>query len=250
MSIINLHQGDCLPAMRSFADRAFDLAIVDPPYFSGPERRGFYGAGIGAKGVKRIEYPKTAKWKVPDQEYFDELFRVSKHQIIWGCNYYNIVYPGSGRIIWDKCNVGTSFSDAELAYCSLHDSVRIFRYMWNGMMQGGSIDNGHLQQGNKKLNQKRIHQTEKPVDLYRWLLKTYAKPGYKILDTHCGSGSIMMACHDLKLDLEAYELEAVHVREATERFEEYKLQSIRQPMIGFKTKRKPKSLLIEFISSQ
>lgn len=134
---------DCMQLMTRYPDKHFDLAIVDPPYFSGPEKRQYYGRKISSIGVKRV-YEQTTQWAIPDKDYFDELFRVSKNQIVWGVNYYD--YPfGSGRIIWDKVNGQSSFSDCEIAYCSLHDSARLFRYMWNGMMQGKSIAEGHVQ---------------------------------------------------------------------------------------------------------
>ena len=124
---------DCMDGMKEFPDKYFDLAIVDPPYFSGPEKRSYYGRAESTTKVKRRYYKPSDAWNVPDKAYFDELFRVSKRQIIWGCNYFD--YPfGPGRIIWDKCNGGSSFSDCEIAFCSMHDSVRLFRYMWNGMM--------------------------------------------------------------------------------------------------------------------
>ena len=137
---------------------------------------------------------------------FDELFRISKNQIIFGCNYFD--YPfGSGRIVWDKCNGSSSFSDCELAYTSFHDSVRLFRYMWNGMIQGKSISEGHIQQGNKKLNEKRIHPTQKPVNLYRWLVQRYLKPGQLVLDTHVGSGSSLIAFEEYGLQYIGYEID-------------------------------------------
>lgn len=143
---------DCMVALKEYPANYFDLAIVDPPYFSGPERRGFYGRKVSPIGVQRI-YEKSESWNVPGKEYFDELFRVSKNQIVFGCNYFD--YPfRPGRIVWDKCNGNSSFSDCEIAFCSLHDSVRLFRYMWNGMLQGKSISEGHIQQGNKRLNEK------------------------------------------------------------------------------------------------
>ena len=128
---------DCMEGMARYPDRYFDLAVVDPPYFSGPEKRKFYGRKISPIGVQR-HYEPSSEWEVPGKDYFDELMRVSRHQIIWGCNHFD--YPfGPGRIVWDKCNGSSSFSDCEIAYCSLHDSVRLFRYMWNGMMQGLSL---------------------------------------------------------------------------------------------------------------
>ena len=191
--------------MVEFPDNYFDVAIVDPPYYSGPEKRKFYGRKISPIGVQRI-YDKSEAWTVPEREYFDELFRISKNQIIFGCNYFD--YPfGSGRIVWDKCNGSSSFSDCELAYTSFHDSVRLFRYMWNGMMQGKSISEGHIQQGNKKLNEKRIHPTQKPVNLYRWLVQRYLKPGQLALDTHVGSGSSLIAFEEYGLQYVGYEID-------------------------------------------
>lgn len=184
---------DCMEGMKQFPDDYFDLAIVDPPYFSGPEKREYYGRKVSPIGVKR-HYKPTKTWEVPGKEYFNELKRVSKNQIIWGCNYFKYQF-GPGRIIWDKCNQGSCFSDCEVAYCSLHDSVRLIAYMWNGMMQGKSIKEGRIQQGNKALNEKRIHPTQKPVVLYEWMLSRYAKRSDKILDTHVGSASSLIACH-------------------------------------------------------
>jgi site-specific DNA-methyltransferase (adenine-specific) len=188
---------DCMDGMKEFPDKYFDLAVVDPPYFSGPEKRGFYGRKVSPIGVQR-SYRISEQWEVPRKEYFDELFRVSKEQIIWGCNYFNYNFP-PGRIVWDKCNGKTDFSDCEIAVCSIYDSVRLFRYMWNGMMQGKSIEEGYIQQGNKKLNEKRIHPTQKPVALYRWIFEKYTERGMKILDTHVGSASSLIAAHDAGL---------------------------------------------------
>ncbi len=196
---------DCMDGMKEFPDDYFDIAIVDPPYFSGPERRGFYGKKISPIGVQRI-YEKSECWQVPDEDYFKELFRVSKEQIIWGCNYFE--YPfRPGRIVWDKCNGNSVFSDCEIAYCSMHDSVRLFSYMWSGMFQGKSISEGTVQQGNKSLNEKRIHPTQKPVALYEWLLNRYAKPGDIILDTHVGSASSLIACYRTNHPYVGFELD-------------------------------------------
>lgn len=206
--------------MVKFPDNHFDVAIVDPPYYSGPEKRKFYGRKISPIGVQRI-YDKSTSWSVPEREYFDELFRISKNQIIFGCNYFD--YPfGSGRIVWDKCNGSSSFSDCELAYTSFHDSVRLFRYMWNGMMQGKSISEGHIQQGNKKLNEKRIHPTQKPVNLYRWLVQKYLKPGQLVLDTHVGSGSSLIAFEEYDLQYVGYEVDNNYYDLARLRVEEFR----------------------------
>lgn len=194
---------DCMIGMKEYPDNYFDLAIVDPPYFSGPEKRGYYGRKVSPISVKRL-YRQTSEWSIPNEKYFEELFRVSKHQIVWGVNYFDYSFS-SGRIIWDKVNGQSSFSDCEIAYCSLHDSVRLFRYMWNGMMQGKSITEGHIALGNKKLNEKRIHPTQKPINLYRWLVQKYAKEDYKILDTHVGSASSLIAFEEAGLEYVGFE---------------------------------------------
>ncbi len=213
---------DCMDGMKEFPDKYFDLAVVDPPYFSGPERRGFYGRKISPIGVQRI-YEKSECWQVPDESYFKELFRVSKEQIIWGCNYFEYQFA-PGRIVWDKCNGNSDFSDCEIAYCSMHDSVRLFRYMWNGMFQGKSISEGHIQQGNKKLNEKRIHPTQKPKALYDWIFGRYAKPGQKILDTHVGSASSLMAAHDAGLQYVGFEKDLHYYELSKKRLEQHEAQ--------------------------
>lgn len=213
---------DCMDVMREYPDNYFDLAIVDPPYFSGPEKRKYYGRKISPIGVKRL-YGQTSEWNVPGKDYFDELMRVSKNQIIWGVNYYQYDF-GPGRIVWDKVNGKSSFSDCEIAYCSFHDSVRLFRYMWNGMMQGKSISEGHIQQGNKSLNEIRIHPTQKPVNLYIWLLQNYASGGDKILDTHVGSASSLIACEELGFDYVGCELDKDIFESSNQRLKIYKRQ--------------------------
>ncbi len=209
--------GDCMEYLPQFPDKYFDIAAVDPPYFSGPEKRNYYGRTVSPIGVQR-HYKPSDEWCVPDKAYFDELARVSKHQIIWGCNYFDYHF-GSGRIIWDKCNGESSFSDCEIAYCSMHDSVRLFRYMWNGMFQGKSIAEGHIQQGNKKLNEKRIHPTQKPVALYEWILSRYARKGDKILDTHVGSASSLIACRNMGYEYIGFEKDKHYYNLAKERLE-------------------------------
>lgn len=210
---------DCMEAMKKLPDKAFNLAVVDPPYFSGPERRGYYGCKISKIGVHR-DYPISPKWDIPIREYFGELERVSKRYIVWGCNYFDYHFA-PGRIVWDKCNEGSSFSDCEIAATNCHDSVRLFRYMWNGMLQGKSIAEGFIQQGNKALNEQRIHPTQKPVALYVWLLQKYAKPGDKILDTHLGSGSSRIAALELGLDFVGYEINEHYYEAQERRFQEY-----------------------------
>lgn len=216
MSIEILH-GDCMEYMVTLPDNAFDLAIVDPPYFEGPNKPGFYRNGErSSTQVPAGKYSEIKHWKVPGTEYFLELARVSKHQIIWGANHFcgRFDSSGPGWIVWDKENGASTFADAELAYSSYDKAVRIFRYRWNGMIQGSH--------GNKKLNERRIHPTQKPVKLYQWLLRNYAKPGNRILDTHLGSGSSAIAAHyaecdfvGIELDLNNYEAACKRIGEAT-----------------------------------
>lgn len=185
---LNLYNGDCMDYMKNVPDKYFDLAIVDPPYgidaankITGPQRKS--GNGVAQKtGFDKKDWDKTP----PNKEYFIELLRVSKNQIIWGANHFCGLFDSSSPcwIVWDKNNGSTNFADCELAYTSFNTAVRKFTYTWNGMLQG-----------DMKKKEFRIHPTQKPVKLYEWLLKNYSKPGYKILDTHLGSGSNAIACH-------------------------------------------------------
>jgi site-specific DNA-methyltransferase (adenine-specific) len=194
----SIYNVDCMEYMATLPDKAFDLAIVDPPYFEKVGKEIFPGAAVSTTGVKRHRY-ESQDWTVPDQSYFDELQRVSHHQIIWGYNYYEIMNLGSGRIIWDKKNDESSFSKCEIAYCSLHKSVQIFRYLWNGMLQE-----------NMRNKESRIHPTQKPVALYEWILTQYAQPGQLILDTHSGSGSSSIAANNLGFEIVACEKDKTH----------------------------------------
>lgn len=211
-SEIDIYNQDCTEAMKEFPDKAFDLAIVDPPY--GLKKNNLnYGTLISTSGTKRACTKKWDKWNrlVPTDDYWKELFRISENQIIWGINYLGKNF-GSGRIVWDKFNTAT-FSDAEIAFQSFTDGVYMFRYTWNGMIQE--------HQSNKEI---RIHPTQKPVALYKWLLKKYANPNDKVLDTHLGSGSIAIACYDLGLDLKGYEIDKEYYDAAVKRIENHKRQ--------------------------
>lgn len=220
---ITLHEGDCMDILPGIASKSFDLAIVDPPYYSGPERRQFYGSKVSTRGVARHNYPVSEKWLVPTAEYFDELRRVAKYYIVWGCNYFDYIFD-HGRIVWDKCNYKSSFSDCEIAATNLIESVRIFPFMWNGMLQGKSISEGRVMQGNKALNEKRIHPTQKPVALYAWLLQTFAKKGWTVLDTHLGSGSSAIACYELGHPMLGIEINHNYYGGAEKRLIEYQRQ--------------------------
>ena len=198
-----LHQGDCMEFMKTLPDKAYDLAIVDPPYFSGPNKSGYYGKGFSSLGVQCAKhYDALPAWEVPGTEYFSELRRVSKNQIVWGANHFANRYDfsGPGWIVWDKLNGESSFADAELAWSSFDKACRVFRYVWNGMHQG-------QYGGNKALKETRIHPTQKPVALYEWLLSRYAAPGQRVLDTHLGSGSIAVASLNMGLQLDGVELD-------------------------------------------
>lgn len=214
---------DCMEAMQGMPDKAFELAIVDPEYgrreHGGKARSGYVKQKNGAKiYVSDGGYIKKDWDKKPaDSAYFTELFRVSKNQIIWGENYYSDQF-GSGRVVWDKCNDGSDQSDCEIAFNSQTCRVDIFRFMWRGMFQGKSVLEGTVQQGNKALNEKRIHPTQKPVALYEWLLTHYAKPGDKILDTHLGSGSSRIAAYNLGFDFTGYEIDRDYFDAQEERF--------------------------------
>lgn len=209
---ITITNEDNMVLMARYPDNYFDLAIVDPPYFEEYAKENYTGSDISTSGVKR-QTKKIKHWDIPDEKYFNELFRVSKNQIIWGCNYYAKHIPHVGRIVWDKQNESSTFSKCELASHSFGLIVDKFTFMWNGMLQGDMK--------NKEI---RIHPTQKPVKLYEWLLMNYAKEGDKILDTHLGSGSIAIACHNMGFDLTACELDTDYYNAAMKRLEQHQSQ--------------------------
>lgn len=207
---------DCMVGMKECPDKHFDLAIVDPPY------------GIGEDGDKIREYNSKSceSWKGrkpkeynkkdwdglrPSKEYFKELQRVSKNQIIWGGNYFaDMLKPTGSWIVWDKQVVMPTFSDGEMAWCSMKNSLKIVQFLWAGYRKCEEVD--------------RIHPTQKPVALYKWLLKNYAKEGDKILDTHVGSASSLIACYDMGFDYVGFELDEDYYNMAQKRIEENKAQ--------------------------
>jgi site-specific DNA-methyltransferase (adenine-specific) len=191
---LDLRHGDCMDLMREFPDKHFDLAIVDPPYGIGEGTR---SRGMGTSCMSGDYALKSWDKAPPSAEYFHELRRVSRHQIVWGANYYPQHFTASmGWIFWDKMASG-DFSDGELAFSSFDRGLRKFTFAWMGMRQGNMAE-----------KEDRIHPTQKPVALYRWLLENYAKPGQRILDTHLGSGSHAIACHYFGAHLTASELDA------------------------------------------
>jgi len=197
---------DNMELMARYEDNYFDLAIVDPPYGIDVTKMTL---GNGKNKINR----GTTDWdsNIPDFDYFLELKRVSKNQIVWGANYMTTFLPPSmGWIFWDKGTGANDFSDGELAYTSFNRALRKYKVSW----VGANANNGTP----------RIHPTEKPIKLYEWLLMNYAKEGDKILDTHLGSGSIALACHNLGYDLTACELDKDYYNAAIKRIDQHKAQ--------------------------
>ena len=202
---------DNMELMARYEDNHFDLAIVDPPYGLNmdnqkvrvkPNRPNTY------KRAGNLQY-KQSNWdsEPPTKKYFDELFRVSKNQIIWGANYFCLYIPnGKGWIFWDKKMGDNNFSAGEFAYQSIQKRSSFFSYP------------------SMRVKDTRIHPTQKPVKLYEWLLMNYAKEGDKILDTHLGSGSIAIACHNLGYDLTACELDKDYYEASMKRINQHKAQ--------------------------
>ncbi len=214
--MIHLYNQDCMEAMASMKDNEFDLAIVDPPYGIGWDgdnlekhnNKPFWNW----KGAKPKGYTKK-NWdsSPPSKEYFEELLRVSKFSIIWGGNYFTNHLPPSGHwILWDKKVSMPTFSKGELAWCNIKNSLDIFSFLWAGFCKGESCD--------------RIHPTQKPVALYTWLLDKYAQKGWKILDTHLGSGSSAIAAHDMGYEFHGYELDEEYFEAASKRLKEHQKQ--------------------------
>jgi len=204
--------------MKRFPDGYFDLLMADPPYFSGPERRQYYGQKSSKLGVRKL-YRELEAWQKPGIEFFTEINRVSRYYIFWGANYFHFPFH-TGRIIWDKVNDSSDYSDCEIAATNLFDHVRIFRYMWNGMLQGESVSNGTKMQGNKKLNEKRIHQTQKPIALYKWTLHKYAKEGWRIGDTNLGSQSSRIAAYKMGFDFYGVDIDPYCIEQGNKRFKQ------------------------------
>jgi site-specific DNA-methyltransferase (adenine-specific) len=226
---------DCLDAMRQIPDKEFSLSLVDPPYginvakmaYTQEENRPCKQLNGSMLKVKKKKY-KHEEWdkKPADKTYLDELIRVSKNQIIWGINYMNFHLIG-GRIIWNKLvPEGVSFSDCEIAYCSIIERVEIVYYRWAGMIQGiycgKNIEQALIQQGNKQLNESRIHPTQKPIALYDWIYDKYLPQGGKVLDTHLGSQSNRISAFKRgNIDFTAFELDSDYFRDGNARFDAF-----------------------------
>lgn len=213
--MIHLYNMDCMEAMAQMDDNAFDLAVVDPPY--GINENGKRDL-MNKKPCKTWKNPKLKQYlikdwdnKRPTQKYFDELRRVSKYQIIWGGNYFADLLPASGSwIVWDKKVNMPTFSDGELAWCNIKNSVKFFRFLWAGYAKAEPIN--------------RIHPTEKPEKLYTWCISQYAQKGWRILDTHLGSGSSAIAAYNAGYEFHGYELDTDYYKAAKKRFENHKKQ--------------------------
>ncbi len=210
--MVELLNTNCREYMATLPDKAFDLSIVDPPYGIKQDGRKNHTRG---KLAKPKDYRGMAKYddSPPDAEYFKELFRISKNQIIWGGNYFiDNLRATPCFIVWDKDNTG-DFADCELAWTSFDTAVRKFKYRWNGMLQE-RMDN----------KEERIHPNQKPVELYRWLLHNYAKEGDRIFDTHLGSGSSAIAAHKMGFDFVGCELDEEYYKDSLKRFKEQTAQ--------------------------
>lgn len=216
---IKLYNMDCMDYLAHCEANEFDLAVVDPPY----------GIGIASKskltGISKKEY-QVKNWdkNTPTIDYFNELRRVSKDQIIWGTNFFDGMGLNGGAIIWNKLgkdigrrNPMPNLSDCEIAYCSKRNNVKMFSYTQIGNVYGNDyqID----------WKQERIHPTQKPIKLYDWLLSNYAKEGDRILDTHLGSGSNAIAAHYAGLEFVGIELDKDYFDAAVARFEKETAQA-------------------------
>ena len=205
--VSEVYNMDCIQGMKHYPDKYFDLAICDPPY------------GIGEDGLKNHSRSKQAKAKEytpkdwdkepPPLEYFYELFRVSKNQIVWGANHFisRMPYDSSCWIIWDKENGENDFADCEMAWASFGTAVRRFKFRWAGMLQG-----------NMKEKEIRVHPTQKPIALYDWIIAKYATEGMKILDTHLGSGSSRISAYFNKMNFVGFEIDEDYVKASDKRF--------------------------------
>ena len=197
--MLTITNEDNMLLMARYPDKYFDLAIVDPPY------------GYGNKETKILNFRQKEQhreWNIaPNEDYFKELFRVSKNQIIWGGNYFPFIWNYGGRcfIYWHKGNPVENFADGELAWTSFNKNAKQFDYRYYGNLEG------------KTSTSEKFHPTQKPIDLYKFCLDKYAKQGDKILDTHLGSGSIAIACHDYGFELTACELDKEYFDKAMQR---------------------------------
>ena len=202
---------DCMDGMKNLPDNFCDLAIVDPPYGEEVSYGGYMKNNNGGVGGKVNYHLSLWSQERPTKDYFDELFRVSKNQIIFGGNYFSEYLPNSrGWIVWDKKRPeNVSFADGELAWTSFDVKLSIFHYKWHGMLQE-----------DMKNKEYRIHPTQKPVALYEWLISKYAKENDIILDTHVGSASSLIACHNTNHKYVGFELDETYYKLAKQRLDQ------------------------------
>ena len=202
---MQLYNDDCLNVMRLMDDKSVDLILTDPPYGIGEAagKNKSRGNMAVAKDYGDLEWDNA----IPSKAYFDEIMRVSKHQVIFGGNYFvEHLRNSSCWIVWDKDNGENDFADCELAWCSFSSAVRRLKLRWNGMLQQDMKNKEH-----------RIHPTQKPVRLFEWILEKYAEPGWKIMDPFLGSGSTAIAANRLGFDFIGVEKEPSYFEAALER---------------------------------
>lgn len=204
MSISIVENRDCLEAMKEFPDKFFDLAVCDPPYSINQFKNG------ETSRLRKYGSLKSVNDERPTKEYFDELFRVSKNQIVWGFNHLcDLLPPTTEFIFWYKHQPVETYSDGELAWTSFTKTAKCFDYAYFGNIGADTY---------------RIHPTQKPVALYQWILSKYAKQGDKILDTHLGSGSSRIACYNGGYDFWGYEIDKEYFEKQEQRFENHTSQ--------------------------
>jgi site-specific DNA-methyltransferase (adenine-specific) len=212
MAISEVYNCDCNIFMSACKDKQFDLAIVDPPYGIGVMSMNYTTSGAirthGHSAAKRKDYRKQSKWDiVPDKDYFTELFRISKHQIIWGMNYFPLP-PTRGVICWDKCQPWDNFSQVELAWTSFDCPAKLYRISNTG---GAN-------------SEKKIHETQKPIALYDNCYRDFVKEGWKVFDPYLGSGSNRISADKFGVDFIGWEIGKMHFDDQEQRFKIYKLQ--------------------------
>lgn len=214
---VELLNVDCMEYLKNCHDKQFDLAVVDVPYGINASNYERGGTQYGASAAKCKTYEKKDWDKTPPPpEYFTELIRVSKNQIVWGANHFINLIPFASPcwIVWDKVNGDNGYADCELAWTSFKTAVRKVKHRWHGMLQADMK--------NKEI---RIHPTQKPVNLYKWLFDEYAEKGQKVLDTHLGSGSSAIAAHYAGLDFVGLEIDTTYFNDAQKRFKEITSQT-------------------------
>lgn len=225
MPISEVYNMDCMEYMKDIPNAFYDLAIIDPPYGIGEDGLKNHSRGNRAKAKQYA--PKTWDRAKPQKHLFDELMRVSKNQIIFGVNHFisQIPYDSPCWVVWDKKNGKTDFADCELAWTSFNKSAKLFAFRWSGFLQE-----------DMKNKEVRIHPTQKPVALYKFLLETFSKPGNRILDTHLGSGSSRIAAYKMGFDFWGTEIDEEYFNMQEKRFREECIGEVRLKTSVYKQK--------------